>query len=163
MIPRSQKPQKHTIPPLQKCADHITIPFLWRTKPHFHAGRNNTKHTILSLWGPHKAHNSVLVDHITVLCSWRQYKAAISWLWRQYKAHNSTLVETIQSKQFRACGSHYNSMLVYKTQFHADGDNTRHTIPCLQKPHEAHNSALVESIQSIQFCTCKKLATISYI
>ena len=52
------------------------------TKPHFHTTGNNTKHTILCSQGPHKAHNSVLVD-----CHF-----------------GSVLLETVQSTQFHTGG-----------------------------------------------------------
>ena len=93
IIPRSQKPQSIRCSP---CRNVRIIQYRSHgdnTKPHFYAGGNNTKHTILHSWGPRKALNSALADHITVLCSWRQYKATTSRLWRQHKTHNSTLVE----------------------------------------------------------------------
>ena len=45
--------ERHTIPCLR-----ITL--------QFHASGDNTKHTILHPRRPHKAHNSTLVDHITI-------------------------------------------------------------------------------------------------
>ena len=121
------------------------------TKPHFHTAGNNTKHTILCSQGPHKAHNSVLADCISVPCSWRQYKA-----------HNSTLVETIQSTQFHAHGNHMKHTIlcmqitlqfhacgdntIQSTQLYTGGDNTKHTIPRSRKPHEAHDSMHVDHI-----------------
>ena len=96
--------------------DHITI-------PHY------TKHIILRSWRPHKAHNSAnnsaLVEHVTIPCSWRQYKA------------------------LRGCGGrikHTIPRLRSTLQFHARGDNKKHTILRLRRPHKAHNSPLAEHI-----------------
>ena len=107
----------------------------------FHTGGDNTEH---------KAHNSALVDHITIPC-----------LWRQYKAHSSTLVETMQSIK------HTIPHLRITLQFHArEAHNStladHITIPRSWRQYKAHSSTLVETIQSTtfrargstQFCAC---------
>ena len=128
----------------------------------FHTGGDNTEHNLPC---SRKLHNSTLADHITILHSWRQYKA-----------HSSTLVETIQSTTFRArrkLHKAHNSALVdhttiplvetiQSTQFHTGRDNTEHNIPrsrklhkaipCSWRQYKAHSSTLAETIQSTTFC-----------
>ena len=104
--------------------------------------------TLFRACGDHLKHNSALAEHITILHSWRQYKAHYSALaehitiphsWRQYKAHYSALVETTLNTQFRALAEHItNSTLVETIQgtlFRTCGGHIKHTILHLRRAH----------------------------